>query len=87
MIGTLKNPNEAFADVIRTHFRLKSRAIREQLDSWLADDDGQKLNSDNSGGAIGQAFAGTGSDGQLKRNVAEMKRLLSDLDRGVWPLK
>lgn len=86
MIDSLKLPNEAFADIIRNHFRLKSGVIRKQLDQWLADDDGQRLNMDNAGGAVGQSVVGKGQDSQMKKNVTEMKRLLSELEQGVWPL-
>ncbi|EJT97519.1 hypothetical protein DACRYDRAFT_84483 [Dacryopinax primogenitus] len=40
MMGNLKNPPEPFGDVIRTHFRLKARSLRTQLNKWLAMDDG-----------------------------------------------
>lgn len=79
MIGSIKNPNPAFADVIKTHFRLKSQVIKDQLDQWLAEDDGQPLRSDNLGGAVGQARVGNGQDPMLARNVEEMKQLLDQL--------
>ena len=40
MLGNLKAPPEPWADVIRTHFRLKAKSITAQLDKWLAEDDG-----------------------------------------------
>lgn len=87
MIGSLKNPNPAFADIIRTHYRLKAPAIRQQLDRWLAEDDGQALHNDNSGGAVGQARVGQGTDSAVKRNVTEMKRLLALVELGQWPVQ
>ncbi|KAG8794758.1 hypothetical protein FRC17_008233, partial [Serendipita sp. 399] len=50
MLGNLKNPPEPFQDVIQTHFRLKAKAITEQLDKWLAMDDGIPTNGANNGG-------------------------------------
>jgi len=43
MMGNLKNPPEPFADVIRTHFRLKARSLQKQLDKWLSTDDGRNI--------------------------------------------
>ncbi|KAH9819746.1 hypothetical protein DFH28DRAFT_886164 [Melampsora americana] len=79
MIESIKNPNPAFKNVIKTHFRLKSQAIKDQLDQWLVDDDGQALRTDNPGGAVGAARVGIGQDSMLARNVEEMKRLLDQL--------
>ncbi|KAI0787135.1 hypothetical protein BC629DRAFT_1582278 [Irpex lacteus] len=64
MLGNLKNPPEPFADVIRTHFRLKARSIMKQLDDWLALDDGRAIQSD---GMPTRPHQGTGSS-QLFQN-------------------
>lgn len=75
MLGNLRNPPEPFADIIRTHFRLKARSISKQLDEWLAKDDGRITSGDGaaaSGGATGQ-INGFAAD------VAEMKRVLAEL--------
>lgn len=37
MIGHLKAPPSEFADVIRHHFRLKRRQIKQQCVQWIAD--------------------------------------------------
>lgn len=79
MIQSLKNPHPAFADVIKTHFKMKSRVIKEQLDRWLREDDGQPLKVDSHVGAVSQAFSGTGVDTMFQKNVEEMKRLLDEL--------
>jgi hypothetical protein len=47
MLDLLKNPPEGFKDIIEIHFRLKSRAIRDQLDTWLKEDDGNGLYKDS----------------------------------------
>ncbi|KAJ7283680.1 ubiquitin conjugating enzyme family protein [Mycena rebaudengoi] len=75
MLGNLRNPPEPFADIIRTHFRLKARSISKQLDEWLVKDDGRITSGDGaaaSGGATGQ-MNGFAAD------VAEMKRVLAEL--------
>ncbi|THV08584.1 hypothetical protein K435DRAFT_740799 [Dendrothele bispora CBS 962.96] len=77
MLGNLKNPPEPFADVIRTHFRLKARAISEQLDRWFAQDDGKPTLSDG-GSYSGRVEAGGSSNG-FKQDVDEMKQLLAQL--------
>jgi len=49
MLGNLKNPPEPFADVIRTHFRLKAKSVTAQLDDWLAKDDGKNTLGEHGG--------------------------------------
>jgi hypothetical protein len=73
MLGNLKNPPEPFVDVIQTHFRLKAKAISQQLDRWLKLDDGQATNGANNGGSI----TGSGNQGSaFQRDVSELKELL-----------
>ncbi|KAK7676142.1 hypothetical protein QCA50_020892 [Cerrena zonata] len=80
MLGNLKNPPEPFADVIRTHFRLKARTIMKQLDSWLEQDDGKPIDGVNQGGGL-RASVGT-SASVLQRDVDDMKELLQKLMNG-----
>jgi hypothetical protein len=76
MLGNLKNPPEPFVDVIQTHFRLKSKAIIDQLDRWLKLDDGHATNGANNGGTA----TGTGSSGaSFQRDVSELKNLLRSM--------
>jgi len=89
MLGMLKNPPEPFEDVIRTHFRLKARPITEQLDRWLAEDDGRTLVGDGAQiGPVGkrtqvESDAG-GSTNGFAKDVAEMKGLLEALEKGQY---
>jgi len=80
MLGNLKNPPEPFADVIRTHFRLKARSICAQLDEWLAQDDGKSTTGD--GGynikQLAAAAVGASSNG-FQRDVDELKKVLKQL--------
>lgn len=80
MLGNLKNPPEPFADVIRTHFRLKARSICTQLDEWLAQDDGKSTTGD--GGynikQLAAAAVGASSNG-FQRDVDELKKVLKQL--------
>ncbi|KAJ7700058.1 hypothetical protein B0H17DRAFT_1048399 [Mycena rosella] len=79
MLGNLQNPPEPFADIIRTHFRLKARSIATQLDEWLVQDDNRQTLGDG-GGFSGVKVEATGqSSNGLASDVAEMKRLLKDL--------
>lgn len=81
MLGMLKNPPEPFADVIRTHFKLKARSILKQLDDWLALDDNKGTASDGAQFVgLRQTQAG-GSSNAFKRDVAELKTLLSNLQQ------
>ncbi|TDL29200.1 hypothetical protein BD410DRAFT_779533 [Rickenella mellea] len=82
MLGNLKNPPEPFADVIRTHFRLKARSITKQLDQWLAMDDGKSTSSDGGGYPGSKAADGQASTNGLQRDVDEMKRILKKLEDG-----
>lgn len=77
MLGNLKNPPEPFADVIRTHFRLKARSITKQLDNWLQSDDGKPIDGVNQGGGL-RATVGT-STSVLQKDVDDMKELLQKL--------
>ncbi|KAI0677647.1 ubiquitin conjugating enzyme family protein [Trametes maxima] len=79
MLGNLKAPPEPWADVIRTHFRLKARSISAQLDKWLAEDDGHATVSD--GGYHNKAPA-SGSSNGFAEDVAELKELLAKLQAG-----
>ncbi|KAJ1311203.1 hypothetical protein OPQ81_009704 [Rhizoctonia solani] len=78
MLGNLKAPPEPFADVINTHFRLKARSLFKQLDEWLALDDGRPLDGQNGGGQPN--VTGTGAGQALRRDIQELKSLLSKLD-------
>lgn len=80
MLGNLKNPPEPFADVIRTHFRLKARSITQQLDEWLQQDDGKPIDGVNQGGGH-RATVGT-STSVLQKDVEELKELLQKLTNG-----
>ena len=80
MLGNLKAPPDPWADVIRTHFRLKAKSIMAQLDKWLADDDGQPTMSD---GALNGKSGASGSSNGFA--VAELQtRLLLTRDESPW---
>lgn len=77
MLDNLKNPPEPFADVIRTHFRLKARSIMAQIDEWLGMDDRKAIVND---GALSVKASVTGSSGsQFQRECEELKKLLMQL--------
>ncbi|KAI0638576.1 ubiquitin conjugating enzyme family protein [Trametes polyzona] len=76
MLGNLKNPPEPWADVIRTHFRLKAKSIMAQLDKWLAEDDGAATVAD---GGFHQKAVASGSSNGFAEDVAELKALLTKL--------
>ncbi|KAF7968889.1 hypothetical protein HWV62_28922 [Athelia sp. TMB] len=79
MLGNLRNPPEPFAEIIRTHFRLKSRSISAQLDQWLAQDDGAQTNNGDYGGSPPKG-AGASSNGFAK-DVEDLKRAMQDLQQ------
>lgn len=81
MLGNLKTPPEPFSDIIRTHFRLKAKVISEQLDRWLAQDDGRSTAGDGGVAYNGAAKAGT-SASELRKDVDDLKRLLKRLQNG-----
>lgn len=83
MLGNLKNPPEPFADVIRTHFRLKARSILKQLDEWLALDDNKTLMGD--GGYVAPNVKGAsagGSSNGFAEDVEELRGILRRLMAG-----
>ena len=77
MLDNLKNPPEPFADVIRTHFRLKSRSLIVQLDDWLEQDDGKIISGEYHDSSQNRTRAGSSS--LFRRNVDELKNLLFKL--------
>ncbi|KAJ7638794.1 ubiquitin conjugating enzyme family protein [Roridomyces roridus] len=80
MLGNLQNPPEPFGDIIKTHFRLKARAISAQLDQWLSADDGRPTQPEGGGvGPTGRADAVGQSTNGMAEDVAEMKRLLKEM--------
>ncbi|KAG7096985.1 hypothetical protein E1B28_004380 [Marasmius oreades] len=80
MLGNLKNPPEPFADIVRTHFRLKAKSILAQLDQWLSEDDNKVTMGD--GASVTGSRTETTSDNGLKKDIDEMKALLRRLEQG-----
>lgn len=78
MANNLKNPPFPFENEIKTHFRLKAKAIRAQIDRWKAEDDGKATNRDYVG-ISPQAPSSNASSSQTPFEVAA-KHLLSLLD-------
>ncbi|CCM03344.1 uncharacterized protein FIBRA_05473 [Fibroporia radiculosa] len=76
MLGNLKNPPEPFEDVIRTHFRLKTRSIIAQLNEWLAQDDEKPITD---GGYGGPRTPASGSSNGFQADIEELKGLLAQL--------
>ncbi|KAF7355299.1 Baculoviral IAP repeat-containing protein 6 [Mycena sanguinolenta] len=79
MLGNLQNPPEPFADIIRTHFRLKAKSIVAQLDQWLSLDDGKQTLGDGGGYSDSRTQVAGGSSNGLAADVAEMKKLLKGM--------
>ncbi|KAJ7591087.1 hypothetical protein C8J56DRAFT_934652 [Mycena floridula] len=85
MLGNLRNPPEPFADVIRTHFRLKAKSIATQLDIWLSKDDGKATCGEGAAYNGGRGTdAGSSSNG-FKADIEEMKVILKQLEAGKFP--
>ncbi|KAF7288254.1 Baculoviral IAP repeat-containing protein 6 [Mycena chlorophos] len=78
MLGNLQNPPEPWADIIRTHYRLKAKEISAQLDHWLSLDDGRATQSDGAAYSDGRG-PGASTNNDFAADVAELKRLLKDL--------
>ncbi|KAI1795079.1 ubiquitin conjugating enzyme family protein [Ganoderma leucocontextum] len=79
MLGNLKTPPDPWADVIRTHFRLKAKSVIAQLDKWVADDDSHSTLGD---GAINHKSNASGSSNGFAEDVVELKSLLNKLQAG-----
>ncbi|KAH7105452.1 hypothetical protein BKA62DRAFT_689728 [Auriculariales sp. MPI-PUGE-AT-0066] len=77
MLGQLKNPTEPFGAVIRTHFKLKKKAMTKQLDDWVRQDDGQATMGD--GGNTSPSGSAGGSNPQFAKDVEELKKLIQAL--------
>jgi len=81
MIGNLKNPPEPFGDVIRTHFKLKAKAVMRQMDKWLAMDDRRAIVGQGPG-IHKETPTASSSETPFQKDMAELKRLLVKLERG-----
>lgn len=79
MLGNLKTPPEPFEDIIRTHFKLKAKAITKQLDKWLAADDRMSTQGANSGGTHREKATATSKETQFEQDCKELKALLAKL--------
>lgn len=86
MLDVLQEPPPPFADIIRTHFRLKAKPLAVQLDKWLREDDGTATNRNNPGGVVGGAAAATAAsvagasrNNSLKKHVDDLKVILAQL--------
>lgn len=78
MLGNLQSPPEPFEDIIRTHFRLKSKEISKQLDKWLAEDDGHPTSSDGGGYGGNAPNAGLSTNG-FRKDIEDLKEVISKL--------
>ncbi|GFZ49786.1 hypothetical protein JCM24511_07189 [Saitozyma sp. JCM 24511] len=86
MGNNIKNPPHPFESEIRTHFRLKAKSIRKQLEAWKKLDDGRDIDSyAHSGfGSSSAAALHTGDKARKAFDKAadEVRRLLDDLEGG-----
>ena len=79
MLGNLKTPPEPFADIIRTHFRLKAKSISLQLDDWLRKDDGRPTIGD--GGASHSHSTGASGSNGLSKDIEELKGMMKAMQK------
>jgi len=86
MIGNLKNAPEPFADIIRTHFRLKARSLRTQLNKWLILDDGGAITESPHGppskNKTQRVLPGDKSQSTMAGLVETLKKMLDGLEKG-----
>lgn len=84
----MKNPPEPFADVIRTHFRLKARSISSQLDDWLSKDDGKVTSPDGGvySAGVNSKLDSSGSSNGLSKDIVELKAILKKLQEDLFDL-
>jgi len=81
MLGALQDPLLPFADIIRTHFRLKAKSLAAQLERWLQEDDGGTTDR-NGAGNVGVSNFGPSPGGVrngMKRNVDDLLALIAKL--------
>jgi hypothetical protein len=89
MLDYLKNEApEGFQEIIDTHFRLKARSIKAQLDKWVSEDDKSLLAGDSMNSIHGYrthaapAPSAGSSQSQFEKEVGEVKALLDRLEKG-----
>lgn len=77
MLGMLQDPPPPFADIIRTHFRLKAKSLATQLDRWLQEDDGGATDRNSTGNVVVTGVSNFGPSPGGGRNG--MKKSADDL--------
>ncbi|KDN51308.1 hypothetical protein K437DRAFT_55354 [Tilletiaria anomala UBC 951] len=86
MLGLLKDPPLPWKEVIEGHFYHKRQYISKLLDKWVDDDDGKGMYNDGSELMSAYGYAGASTQPPknqgsfLKKNVDELKELLTKLD-------
>lgn len=82
MANNLENPPFPFETEIKTHFRLKAKAIRAQIERWRADDDGKTTSRDSfsMGGGPSSSSAESGSQSAFNAAADRLLKLLEGLD-------
>ncbi|KAK8861619.1 hypothetical protein IAR55_002442 [Kwoniella newhampshirensis] len=73
-----------YEQAVYSHFRLKAKSLRSQLDHWLAMED---LNNSASGGTGTKLTPSTSSSAPRTEDVVQLKHLLSQFDPETSPLR
>ncbi|OXC68093.1 hypothetical protein AYX13_03304 [Cryptococcus neoformans] len=84
MANNIKNPPHPFESEIKTHFRLKAKAIRQQIEQWREMDDNKEVEADYWGGAHTSAASAL-SNRSFETAAKEVLRLLDELEGKVQP--
>lgn len=82
MLGMLQDPPPPFADIIRTHFRLKAKSLASQLDKWLQEDGGGTTDRNSTGNVMtGVSNFGSpcGPRNGMKKNVDDLLAIITKL--------
>ncbi|KIY34108.1 ubiquitin-conjugating enzyme family protein [Cryptococcus gattii E566] len=86
MANNIKNPPHPFENEIKTHFRLKAKAIRQQIEKWREMDDSKEVEADYWGGAHAHtSVTSTLSKRSFEAAAKEVLRLLDELEGKVQP--
>ncbi|KIR36597.1 ubiquitin-conjugating enzyme family protein [Cryptococcus deuterogattii MMRL2647] len=86
MANNIKNPPHPFENEIKTHFRLKAKAIRQQIEKWREMDDSKEVEADYWGGAHAHTSVTSAlSKRSFEAAAKEVLRLLDELEGRVQP--
>ncbi|OCF34329.1 hypothetical protein I316_03843 [Kwoniella heveanensis BCC8398] len=80
LANNIKSPPRLFENEVKTHFRLKSRSIREQIKKWKSLDDGKDTQCDHYGSFVASNATGKLALPAFDKAAEGLLKLLDELE-------